>query len=339
MSLTKDYSIESLRGLAIILVVIGHVIGSASDGGMKVADDSEWRHLYFTFEYFRMPLFTTISGWVYTLRPVSFDNFKNFNLKKVRRILYPMIFVGTSYFLLQYITPGTNDNGNLHEFWRIYVFPYTLFWYLPSLFIVFFFVGLLDAYKKLDTFKTWIFWTILAFVLLVLRDIIIPYEWPNFLSYKGAIYLFPYFMIGLGMQRFSTFFANKWFNNIIAILFFSGLLIQQLGWYGLLHFNMEGSSGLGLLIGVAGTIFLFRLKWKVRWFMYFGSFAYSIYLFHSFGSAAGRILIKNIGVTNDYIIFFFSLSVGITAPIIAEKILDRWGITRMLFLGRRYYKN
>jgi hypothetical protein len=53
--------------------------------------------------------------------------------------------------------------------------------------------------------------------------------------------------------------------------------------------------------------------------MYFGSFAYSIYLFHSFGSAAGRILIKNIGVTNNYIIFFFSLSVGITAPIIVKK--------------------
>jgi hypothetical protein len=36
----KDLFVETLRGLAITLVVIGHVIGSASDGGMQVSDDS-----------------------------------------------------------------------------------------------------------------------------------------------------------------------------------------------------------------------------------------------------------------------------------------------------------
>ncbi|MCR9055337.1 MAG: acyltransferase [Phaeodactylibacter xiamenensis] len=32
MSTKKDYSVETLRGFAIILVVMGHVIGSGSDG-------------------------------------------------------------------------------------------------------------------------------------------------------------------------------------------------------------------------------------------------------------------------------------------------------------------
>ena len=32
----KNLSIETLRGIAILLVVIGHVIGSAPDGGMKI---------------------------------------------------------------------------------------------------------------------------------------------------------------------------------------------------------------------------------------------------------------------------------------------------------------
>jgi peptidoglycan/LPS O-acetylase OafA/YrhL len=72
--------------------------------------------------------------------------------------------------------------------------------------------------------------------------------------------------------------------------------------------------------------------------MYLGGFAYSIYLFHSFGTAAGRILIKNLGINNDLLIFLFSLSVGMISPIITEKILDRWGITRMLFLGRSFHK-
>jgi fucose 4-O-acetylase-like acetyltransferase len=141
----KDLSVETLRGAAIILVVIGHVIGSGSDGGMQVKDDSFLRHFYYTFEYLRMPLFTVISGWVYALHPASLKFLDDFIIKKVRRILLPMIFVGASYFLLQFLVPGTNKKGDLTEIWKILVFPYTLFWYLPSLFLVFLVTSIIDS--------------------------------------------------------------------------------------------------------------------------------------------------------------------------------------------------
>ena len=32
----KNLSVETLRGIAILLVVVGHVIGSGPDGGMKI---------------------------------------------------------------------------------------------------------------------------------------------------------------------------------------------------------------------------------------------------------------------------------------------------------------
>ena len=46
----KDLSIQSLRGLALILMVAGHVIGIGPDRGMQVADDSAWRYLYLALE-------------------------------------------------------------------------------------------------------------------------------------------------------------------------------------------------------------------------------------------------------------------------------------------------
>src|SRR6056297_1823840 len=113
----KDLSIETLRGIAIILVVIGHVIGSKSDGGMRVADDSFLRHLYFSFQYLRMPLFTVISGWVYALRPVAPGNVTSFTIKKIRRIILPLIFVGGSYYVIQSILPGTNFSYPLNDIW------------------------------------------------------------------------------------------------------------------------------------------------------------------------------------------------------------------------------
>ncbi|MFP4288178.1 MAG: acyltransferase family protein, partial [Bacteroidales bacterium] len=222
MTKEKNYSVESLRGAAIILVVAGHVIGSASDGGMKVADDSAWRYFYYTFEYLRMPLFTVISGWVYALNPVKSGSFASFNIKKIRRILLPMVFVGTAYFLLQYFTPGTNMKGNLSEIWKIYFFPYTLYWFLPSLFLVFVLISILDINNLVSSFTHWMIITTLAFVFYLLRDHLIPQTAPNYFSYKGAIYLLPFFLTGVGLKRFKEILARKSIRITLLILFVFG---------------------------------------------------------------------------------------------------------------------
>ena len=47
---SKNLHIETLRGIAIILVVIGHVIGIDTMGGMKVDDDSVFRYIYCILE-------------------------------------------------------------------------------------------------------------------------------------------------------------------------------------------------------------------------------------------------------------------------------------------------
>jgi fucose 4-O-acetylase-like acetyltransferase len=335
----KNLSVETLRGAAIILVVIGHVIGSGSDGGMKVAEDSFLRHFYYTFEYLRMPLFTVISGWVYALHPAKLNGLDSFWIKKVRRIILPMIFVGTLYFLVQYFTPGTNKKGNLSEIWQIYIFPYTLYWYLPSLFLIFIVVSVIDAFEKMNKLVGWVIFLAIAVCMLVFRSYYLQPGSPNYFSYQGAIYLLPFFIIGLGIKRFSKYFENKFFNIVLLIILVVSLVIQQMVWYKLIDYNLSKGSGIGLIIGVAGAILLFRLKWNVKWLIWFGSYAYTIFLFHSFGTAGGRIIINHIGLKFTPVIFAFSLLFGLFVPIAAELVLDKFGITRMLFLGRPFKKN
>ena len=274
----KDPSVETLRGFAIILVVLGHVIGSDSSGGMRVSDDSFLRYVYYTFEYLRMPLFTVISGWVYALRPARRSNLGDFTMKKVRRILFPMVFVGATYYVLQYFTPGTNAKNPLSDIWHILVFPYTLYWYLPSLFWVFVLCSLFDAFKAMEKLPGWLAVMTIAVGLLFVRNAFIPESFPNYMSFKGAIYLFPFFVTGIGIQRFKTLFANKVFNGVLLGVLVFGLLIQQLSWFGAIDYELSKRSGLGLLIGISGTILFFRVKWNVKWLVWFGSYAYSIYL-------------------------------------------------------------
>lgn len=335
----KDLSVETLRGVAIILVVMGHVIGSGPDGGMQVADDSFLRHVYYSFiECLQMPLFTVISGWVYALHPITTEKIKDFVGKKVIRIILPMIFVGAAYFILQYLVPGTNKKGDLSDIWKILVFPYTLFWYLPSLFLVFLVIAVIDSFHKMDTFINWAVIFCLSLAVLLLRDKVIPTDTLNYFSYKGAMYLLPFFIMGIGIMRFKDFFSNRKFITALIIILIIGIFIQQLAWYKVIEYSIRKNGGIGLFIGLIGTILLFRLRWKVNWLIWVGGFAYSIFLFHAFGTAGGRIIIEKLGINSNYIIFGFSLVAGMCLPIIAEKILDRFGITRMLFLGRNYHK-
>jgi peptidoglycan/LPS O-acetylase OafA/YrhL len=334
----KDMSVETLRGAAIILVVMGHVIGSTAEGGMQVAEDSFLRHLYFTFEYLRMPLFTVISGWVYALHPAALTDLKSFFIKKVRRIILPLIFVGASYFILQYLIPGTNKKGNLADIWQILVFPYTLYWYLPSLFLVFMVISVVDAYQKMSSFTGWLVVFILALLLLLFRDYLIPESWPNYFSYKGAIYLLPFFIIGIGIKRFKEIFTNRYLLISLLIILVVSLTLQQLAWYKIIGFNLSKSGGIGLLIGLAGTILLFRVHLQAKWLIWIGGYAYTIYLFHAFGTAGGRILTKATGMHATVVVFFVSLLAGMFIPIVAEMVLDRFKLTRMLFLGRSYHK-
>jgi glucans biosynthesis protein C len=332
----KDTTIETLRGAVIILVVIGHVIGSGPDGAMRVKDDSMMRYFYCScIELLQMPLFTILAGWVYSLRPVTYEKAVDFLSKKIWRILIPMVVVGVCYFLLQYFTPGTNRKGALSEIWKLLFFPYTLFWYLYSLFLVFVVVTIIDSFKKMDTFSNWLIIFSIALMVLVLRDIVIPYELPNYLSYKGALYLLPCFILGVGLNRFKAAFQNRIIKYSIPVILILSIVIQQLSWFKIIDYPIYKDSGIGLLIGLTGTIMLLRLQIKTNWLIWFGSFAYSIYLFHAFGTAGGRIFIQQLHIRSVPIIFSVSLAAGLLLPVLADRLFERSKITRILFLGKR----
>ncbi|NVO19555.1 MAG: acyltransferase [Bacteroidetes bacterium] len=330
----KDLSIETLRGAAIILVVTGHAIGDGPGYGMGLSGDSFLRHFYFTFLYLRMPLFTVISGWVYALRPAYRSTWKVFNLRKARRLLLPMIFVGAIYYVIQYFVPGTNLKNNLQDMWRLFIFPFTIYWYLPSLFLVFLVISLLDSYGKMDSFRNWLVLLAIAVTILIVKTYVVKESDPNYLSYKGAIYLMPFFLAGIGINRFRSFFSNRYLLIILAFSLVVGLAIQQLSWYHVINYNLKKGTGIGLLIGLSGAVLLLNLKWKVRWLIWIGNFAYTIYLFHAFGTAGARIILRAVGINSIAIIFTVSMLMGIALPILLDYLFKPYNFTRLVFLGR-----
>jgi hypothetical protein len=204
------------------------------------------------------------------------------------------------------------------------------------LFLVFIAVSAVDYFNLADTFFKWLGWTVFLFLFLAVRDVLIAEEVPNVLSFKGAIYLAPFFFLGMGMQRHHEFLRNRILAFVMGIILVVGLMIQQLSWYDVIDYNFSTRSGIGLSMGVAGTSLLFLAKWNIGWLIILGQYSYTIYLFHAFGTAAGRILIKMAGIEDVVYVFYASLLLGLSAPFIAEKLIDPIQGIRMIFLGRPF---
>ncbi len=329
VSKTKDLSIETLRGIAIIMMVAGHVIGTSTEEGLRVSDDSGWRYFYRSFEYLRMPLFTVISGFVYSLRPVKPGDIFYFLKGKARRILLPMISVGTLHFILQQIVPGTNSKSEIAGIWKIYIFPYEHFWFLQSIFLIFIFIALIDHFELISTEKKWL----IVFVLTAIGRSLLPHLEHNYFSYEGFLNLLPFFVLGCGIERYRNLFTNKTIIRGLLILFMLSVTIQQYLLVNGTEINFLELTLLSLLVASSGIILLFYIRKDISVISNLGHFAYGIYLFHVFGTAGSRILLMNLNITNTTVLFSIGLLAGLGIPIFIELLLERSQVLRMAFLG------
>jgi glucan biosynthesis protein C len=324
----KDLSIETLRGIAIIFMVAGHIIGG-NESGMKLADHSGWRYFYFTFEYLRMPLFTVISGYVYSMRPVGESKYFDFLKGKARRVLLPYIFVGTLSFVIQALVPGTNTKLPLSFIWNIFIFPYAHFWFLMSIFLIFVLVGILDSTKKMLTFNNWL---IIFLTAAVIRFLVPKFEHDVF-SINGFFNLLPFFLLGCGIQRFPEIFTGRPVIRTALGVFIITILMQQYTWFAGIKLNIYEFRVLSLFVACSGITLFFFIRKNIDIISKIGYYAFGIYLFHVLGTAGSRIILLKLGLDQHFFVFTMGLLFGLGIPILIELLFEKSKILRRLFFG------
>ncbi|MDB5019136.1 MAG: acyltransferase [Pedobacter sp.] len=324
---SKDLNIETLRGLAILLMVLGHVIGYSTEMGLKVKDDSDWRFSYYVLQYIRMPLFTVISGYVYAYKPLArFSSTSKFVTRKITRLLFPLVVVSTLFFIVQYITPGTNANVELGGIWRIYIFHYAHFWFLQGMMIVFLIIILLERYHILDSLKS-------ALVCLALFAAIFLTDQPQskFFSLNEVPFLLAFFTLGLTLKRFhDALFTKK--TIVICAIIFSCAIAYQISLFGIPLSGFLNNS-LTLLVGSSACILLINIGIESRKLIWLGNFSYGIYLFHVFGTAAARMILLKVHVTNNFIHVIGGMILGVGLPVILRLLVPQKSVFSLVFFG------
>lgn len=317
----RDIRIDTLRGLACIFLVSYHVIGNTPSNGLHI-ETGLLREVNDLLATVRMPLFTFLSGMVYAFRPLS-DNWPKFLKGKARRLLIPMLVVGTLFAVIQAIVPGTNNK--IDNWWLLHIYPVQHFWFVEALFWVFVFIIPLELNKLLNN-RLVTCLIILAFLALAVGQ---PYT--KILAFKGFIYLTPFFLLGMSIVRF----------NILPLPVLPSV-VGFLGIMAIVYFSTNGIAGkslLGCVIGIVSCYFLLGMKLEVSWLARVGLYSYSIYIFHVFFTAASRIIISKLFYVPEEVNFLIGVLLGVMGPISVYFVTKKITLFRFLLLGEKLESN
>lgn len=313
----RDIKVDTLRGLACIFLVAYHVIGNEPSNGLKVSAGL-LREINDLLECVRMPLFTFLSGMVYATRPVR-GNWQSFMKGKTRRLLLPMLVVGTFFAFAQSLVPGTNNN--VENWWLLHIYPVQHFWFVEALFLVFIFIVPLEIFKVLES-KIVVLSVIAFFLLLSIGQ---PY--PKIFAIKGFVYLTPFFLFGL----FTVRFGLKTLWPMVSIALFLALMTTLF----VLDTQLRGQSLIGCLVGLTSCYLLLGSKLSVPSLAKIGIYSYGIYIFHVFFTAATRIITGKVVELPTELDLVLGLSAGIIGPIFIYYIAQKIPYANTLLLGQR----
>jgi glucans biosynthesis protein C len=328
----ESLRVETLRGLACMLLVAFHVIGSQATSGLHVSPDSPYRHFANLFMHLRMPLFTFLSGFVYAYRPVIRGQARAFAAKKLVRLLLPLIFVSTLYLVSTLVIPDATGRMPLQQIWRIYVFPYVHFWFLQAIILIFALVVALESLQLLANIRRYVIILAISMAAHLLMRLENASTAP--FSAVHAIYLAPFFLLGLGANRFRTILlrpAVVW----VSVACFLGVMTLHAITIAAHGQVAEPGTAIGLLIGVSGTLTLIYLFPHLKMLELLGAYSFAIYLFHPFFVAAARALLKHAQVTSTELGFLVGLAAGVLGPPALETALRGMTLPRRLLLGQR----
>ena len=133
----KEYKlwIDVAKGLLILLVVIGHILGAVFNQNYDTEIRFTCERFYKVIYFFHMPAFFLIAGITWS---VGRDGFMGYLKKKSTRLLFPYLGFGAFSLLLDYFL--VHDFSLLRFFRGDACVSNSPLWFLPCMFVVQIFV-------------------------------------------------------------------------------------------------------------------------------------------------------------------------------------------------------
>lgn len=326
---TQSARVQTLRGLACLLLVAFHVVGNDSATGLRVDPDSAYRAFANSLVHLRMPLFTFLSGFVYAYRPTGPGGAARFARRKLWRLFVPLVVVSTLYFVVQAVAPGVNKRPEWGEMWRIYFTSYEHFWFLQAILVIFALVAVLERFAALATLGRWA--AVFALSVIAYQAGLVH---TDLFSLERASYLLPFFLAGVAANRWADAFRASWFRAACAATFVLTMAVHLAASVGVHGEVADRRTVFATVLGLSGLYTLLHWIPPSRRLAWIGAFSFTIYLYHVFFTAGARVALHAAGMDALFPNFVAGLLAGVAGPICVELALRRSPSLRRVFLGQ-----
>lgn len=323
----KDPTVETLRGLACLLLVAYHVRGGDPASGLRLPAGNPWSVVVDAADYLRMPLFSFLSGWVYARRPLTCGT-QSFVRVKARRLLVPLLVVGTVFGIVQLLV-GAGDG--LPPWFAWHIVPVAHFWFLESIFWVAVGVALLDRYRLLE--RPVVLGALVGASLLLQPLVSVPH---NLLGLQTAVFLLPFYLAGVGAFRFDVRSAPRRARVVLVLVTVLLAARAAAGLAGELPRLPSQASTVAGLLGVCLCLCLALTRWTARPLVLLGAFSFTVYTCHVFGTAASRMVLGAAGVGSVSVQMVVGILAGLTVGVGTEVLARRNAWLGAMVLGRRW---
>lgn len=324
---SRKSNIETLRLVAVFTLVAYHTIGVAPDSGLELAYPHPLRLAADALVDLRMPLFAFISGWVYAQRPVAPHSFGQFFYSKLRRLYIPGVVAAFTFWAIAtFVVPdSTGQNASIYN---ILTLTYVHYWFLHAILFTLIGTALVEALLQAPLGPAVLGSAALIFFLL-------PRAYVPGLHLNGMLYLAPFFIIGVLLARQEAFITR---HRTLLIVF----AITLATWGLALNIEILLSTGQmsldrrdlqSALLSVGLITLLLLLAPRIEALSGFGSIAFTIYLYHVFGTSGMRRAAAAVGIEGTSVVFILCVAAGFAVPILIHIVFLQTSATRTFFLG------
>lgn len=326
----KNKTIQSLKGLGILLVVLYHSQGVTPAVENQLIMDNTLFVLFVKFKAilvtFVMPLFFFISGFLYFSTNSNFSmSWMSFLKKKTIRLLIPYIAISSIAYPLKVVMsqfavrPVSFSIADLlKSFFQPWNNTILFLWFLTSLFLIMLFSKLLLVKHK-SYYRDIILLIISLFLYFSFeprnREGIV-----SILNLGGSLHFFIFFLLG---ANFCKYFREKvsdsftWNSYLLLIPFLVCLLV---------FFWVNSNPVLLLFMALSGMLMCYFIAQNLplQELQVLGQYSYQIYLLSWFPQIFVRVLLSQIFFVNIWLNVFLSLLSGLLIPIFVVKVVNKY---------------
>lgn len=313
-------NLDTLRGIACLLVVAFHVVGLNSDTGMKLPMDSPWHGVVDSIRFIRMPLFTAMAGYLYALKPYLDLPRPTFIRRKARGLLIPAFFVGAVMWAIRAKMHIDQPSlllallvGSLH------------LWYLNALFVLFVVIALAERRGPMPL-------TLAAAMAVLGVGLVLPARTAEWLVIPNVLYLLPYFLLGMYLKRLPELLYNPLTVRAGAVISLA-MLGLELYWRTGTAPVPSFEPFLTLIAGFAVVPPLLYYVPKVPLLAALKPYSMTIYLWHPLANGAVRAILQrlDIGLGATFVLCMIG---AVLLPILLHKVVQKMPLISLPVIGR-----